>query len=71
MQRDEYLALAKQRALAYLDRGDLPNALTSMESDLAKHPDLKHINAQIGSLGLIYVLNADSGSMRRWIEGFN
>ena len=37
--RQEHLAQCKQRALAYIDSGDLDNALMSMVSDLKKHPE--------------------------------
>ena len=36
---DEHLIWAKARAHEYLDRGDNVNAMTSMLSDLQKHPD--------------------------------
>jgi hypothetical protein len=68
--RDEHLAFAKLRALKYLDAGDLAQALNSMESDLAKHPELKYPGF-LGEVGLLYVLNRDARALRRWIEGFN
>jgi hypothetical protein len=33
--RAEHLAWAKQRALEYLDAGDIANAVTSMDNDAA------------------------------------
>ena len=38
MTRKEHLEWCKARALEYLDRGDIQNAVTSMMSDLGKHP---------------------------------
>ena len=40
MTRDEHLDWAKKRALAYLP--DTKEALTSMMSDVAKHPEMKN-----------------------------
>jgi hypothetical protein len=39
MTRDDHLAWCKQRAVEYLDSGDLANALGSFKSDLGKHPE--------------------------------
>lgn len=39
MNRQEHLQFCKDRALEYLDRGDLNNAATSMMSDMKKHPE--------------------------------
>lgn len=69
--RAEHLAWCKQRALEYADRGELTNAISSMTSDLAKHPDtaghsgieLMHMEAMAGFLRT----RADA---RRCIEGF-
>ena len=40
MTRAEHLAWAKQRALEYVDRGELQQALDSIISDTRKHPAL-------------------------------
>lgn len=69
MTRDEHLAWAKKRALEYLDAGDVVNAITSMGSDLEKHPELKP-NSSLLMLGLIYARDYDYAGARRWIEGF-
>lgn len=39
--RAEHLQWAKDRALEYVDAGDLVAALTSLGSDLWKHPDTR------------------------------
>ncbi len=36
--REEHLAWCKQRALEYIDRGQINEGLTSMMSDMSKHP---------------------------------
>lgn len=69
MTRDEHLAWCKKRALEYLDRGDLLNAVTSMGSDLQKHPELR-CNAFLLMAGALDAQNGDVPAVRRWIEGF-
>lgn len=72
--RDEHVAWCKERALAYLDKDgrDTMNALTSMFSDLGKHPETAdHIAI---NLGLQLMMMGSLGSerdARRFIEGFN
>jgi hypothetical protein len=72
MTKDEHLEWAKKRALEYLDAGDTSNALTSMMSDMRKHPDLKnHPGLEIGVMFLFlpgWIGNAPE--VRRWIVGF-
>ena len=71
LSRDEHLAWAKERALRYLDAGNLADAFASMVSDLDKHADFRQITAAIGPVGMLYVMNRDARNLRRWIEGFN
>jgi hypothetical protein len=74
MNRDEYLAWAKRRALKYLDEGDLTNAFISMLSDLKKHPQLeKHAGIEIGMISMVALQGwiTNPVEVRRWIEGFN
>lgn len=70
MTREEHLAWCKQRALEYLDIGDLKNAVISMYSDMRKHPDLGMSNI-LGYLGLMTALSGNTDEVRRWIEGFH
>jgi uncharacterized membrane-anchored protein len=67
--RDEHLAWAKERAREYLDAGDLLNAVTSMGSDLDKHPELG-CNAYLLMAGALDAQNGEREKVRRWIEGF-
>lgn len=69
MTRDEHVAWCKQRALEYVDRGELSDAVVSMLSDLGKH------SATAGHLGMLLAptligqrLTRDQ--VRKWIEGF-
>lgn len=69
MTRDEHLAWAKRRALEYLPRDPL-EGMTSMMSDLTKHPELKdHSGLRIAPM--FYGAHGDPVAVRRWIEGFN
>jgi uncharacterized membrane-anchored protein len=67
--RDEHLEWCKQRAREYLDAGDLLNAVTSMGSDLDKHPELR-CNPFLLMTGALDAQNGDSRKVRDWIEGF-
>lgn len=70
MDREQHLRWAKERALEYLDEGELANAYTSMASDLTKHPELKGIAEKTSELGLTHLISKDGPGLRRWIEGF-
>lgn len=68
--REEHLAWGKERALAYLP-GDPINALTSMLSDIEKHPEtsspaLATLTVQLMALGSL----STPEDARRHIEGF-
>jgi hypothetical protein len=72
MDRAEHLAWCKQRALEYVDQGDLQNAFASMASDMSKHPETENSNVQV--LGMMLMMSGHletRDQMRRWIEGFN
>jgi hypothetical protein len=69
MARDEHLAWCKKRALEYVDRGELVDAVASMGSDLRKHPELG-ANDFLLMLGMKHVMDHDADAVRRWIEGF-
>lgn len=72
MSRAEHLQWCKDRALEYCDQGDLPSALASMGSDLAKHPETAD-HAAI-KLGLMLLMSGNLNTpakMREFINGFN
>ncbi len=69
MTRDEHLAWAKQRALAYLP-GEPLQGMTSMMSYLTKHPELRN-HAGLRIAPMFYGAHYDVQAVRRWIEGFN
>lgn len=71
--REEHLEWCKARAREYLDQRDIMNAVTSMLSDLEKHPETS-IKGESGAylywLGVLAVNSGDVGEARRFIEGF-
>ena len=70
--RAEHLEWCKQRAREYCDRNDPMNALTSMFSDLDKHPETAgHKGTEIG-LGLMMIGGLQTPhDARRFSDGFN
>lgn len=70
--RAEHIAWCKQRALEYVDAGDLSQAFTSMTSDLGKHPETAGHSAINLGMGLMMGGHLSTESeMREFIEGFN
>ena len=70
--REEHLEWAKQRALEYVECGKLLDALTSMGSDLDKHPETHgHIGIDLGLQLWMAGHLRNAAEMRRFIEGFN
>lgn len=67
--RAEHLDWCKKRALAYLP-SEPEQAMTSMLSDLRKHPDTQnHPGSMIAPM--FYGAHKDPEQVRKWIEGFN
>ena len=72
MTRQEHLQWCKDRALEYVDRGDIQNAIASMSSDLRKHPDTQdHAGIQLGMMLLMGGRMSTREDVRKFIEGFN
>jgi hypothetical protein len=70
--RAQHLEWCKKRALAYVDQGYLQQALSSMISDLRKHPktaDHPGIQLATGRMALGDLTTKDQ--VREFIEGFN
>lgn len=67
--REEHLMRCKFRALEYVTKGDLQNAVASMISDMNKRDDTK-VNPFLVVLGMRYIIDGDSPSVVRWIKGF-
>ena len=72
MNYEEYLAWCKQRAIEYVDEGDLTNAMASMVSDLNKHEELRdHPAIQLGMMLTTCGNLSTTEEMRKFILGFN
>jgi hypothetical protein len=67
--REEHLAWAKQRALEFVDAGQLADAVATMTSDLVDHPELG-CNPYLLRLAMLHVEQGDPLAVRRWVEGF-
>lgn len=70
MDRAEHLQWCKDRALVYVDEGALEQAVLSLTSDLAKHPDT---SSSFKGLESIAIMSLQEGpdSVRGFINGFN
>jgi hypothetical protein len=70
--RAEHLAWAKQRALEYVDAGDLTSALASFFSDLRKHDELRdHGAIELGGLLMFGGHMTTAHEVRDLITGSN
>lgn len=72
MNRSEHLQWCKDRAIAYIDAGDLRGAFASFQSDMSKHEQTE--NHMALDMGTILMVNGQLGTpheMKEWIEGFN
>jgi len=72
MTRQEHLDWCKQRAIEYVDRGDMKNAFASMMSDIRKHKETSnHPAINVGMLMLMSGKLSNAEDMRKFINGFN
>jgi len=68
MNRAEHLEWCKQRALEYVDSGDLQQAFASFQSDMTRHPETDgHKALQLGTMLLIGGQLSTTQQMRNWI----
>ncbi|MEE8427060.1 MAG: hypothetical protein V3S15_07215 [Woeseiaceae bacterium] len=73
-ERQAHLDWCKQRALEYVDAGDLPGAFASFSSDVTKHPETQGISETIAMLGMPMLVSGlldTAVKMRDHIEGYN
>jgi len=68
MPRDKYVERCKQRALDYLDRGDLRNAVDSLVSNMNARPDCE-LPQYLATLGVLLLMRNDALGWRTLIEG--
>lgn len=72
MTREEHLAWCKKRALEYIDRGEINDGLTSMISDMSKHPETE--NPTLDSLTMMLLMGghlSTADAARKHINGYN
>ena len=72
MTRNEHLQWCKDRAMEYVNDGDLSQAFASFNSDITKH--LETINHSALKIGFMLFFNDHLGTaakMEKWIQGFN
>ncbi|KKQ46457.1 MAG: hypothetical protein US63_C0001G0025 [Candidatus Moranbacteria bacterium GW2011_GWC2_37_8] len=70
--RQEHMDWCKKRALEYIERGDLENAMTSMFSDLGKHTETAgHPAIQLGMMLKMTGNLRSREEVKKFIEGFN
>jgi len=68
-EREEHLQWAKDRAIEYLDRGDIRNAITSFMSDLGKHADTR--DSPVIGMGMMIMQMNNEKDARDYILGTN
>jgi hypothetical protein len=71
--RAEYLQWCKDRAMEHVKRGELLEGVTSMMSDMEKHPETK-LGPALSALGIHAAMQAQQGNrdmVERYILGFN
>lgn len=72
MNRQEHIEWCKQRAMEYVDAGDIDNAFASMASDLGKHPETSgHVAISLGMQMIMGGMISTPEEMRKFIDGFN
>ena len=72
MNRSEHLSWCKQRALEYINNGELGQAWASMASDLSKHPDTENHSAiTLGTMLMMGRGLSTPEAMKKFINEFN
>ncbi len=70
MNRQEHLQWCKDRANEYVTDGDGEQAMTSMISDLRKHPETTD-SVQMGFMLMMATNSQDLHEVKRFVDGFN
>jgi hypothetical protein len=66
----EHVRWCKQRAREYLDMGRPQDALSSMISDMNKHPGTAETMAKLAVVGMMELQQRGADGVRHWIDGF-
>ena len=67
MPRDKYVDRCKQRALEYLDQGDLTKAVALFVRDMSARPDCE-LPEHLAALGALLLIGQDAVGWRALIE---
>ena len=73
MTRGEHLQWCKDRAIEYINIGDLSGAFASMCSDVMKHEETNH-HQTTNELGMMQLASGHLDTrekMQKWIEDYN
>ena len=65
--REKYVARCKERALDYLDRGDLKNAVASIIANMDARADCK-LPRHLSTIGVSLLMGNDAIGLRALIE---
>ena len=72
MNRSEHLEWCKNRALEYVDSGNVQEAFASFLSDMGKHEETSdHLALELGMTLTLSGNLSTENQMRDWIVGFN
>lgn len=71
MSATQHIKFCKERALEYLDQGNVAMAFTSFSSDMANDDETREIFSLLMPVGMQAAMTNDEKEMRRFIEGFN
>ena len=69
MTRAEHVRWCKERAREYLRSGDIEEAVTSMLSDLSKHPETEGVEKKMAMFGIL-IATKSQREAERFVEGF-
>lgn len=70
--RSEHLQWCKDRAMEYVNAGDLKNAFASFQSDMTNHPETQnHVALELGTILLVSGNLSSNQQMTEWILGTN
>lgn len=70
--REEHLRWCKERALEYIDKGDIQEGIASMLSDMRKHEETK--SPTLDQLAMMMLMSGQLNSIpkaREFINGYN
>jgi hypothetical protein len=72
MERNEHLQWCKDRAMEYINRGEINEAFASFNSDMNKHPETaNHSALKLGAMLFFGGHLKSTYDMEKWIKGFN